>query len=214
VTALRAFLRFCFLEGLVEAGPRRTARAAAGGRRSPLPNGISQVSGRALAVRPTAGAATPPVFAGTQRLLATHDGGRSWPSTLVPTHRGTAWPAGMFSSATGKLLRQLTAPSAGESDLVLAVRGGRVYFAAGLRVGLLSGVRRVPLAGGPARLVRAGAITYVLSPDGQMAASLVTADHGRTIEIVVSNLFTAYRSTIVMATSPPGYGTVGVTNLA
>jgi hypothetical protein len=120
----------------------------------------------AAAVRPAAGAATPPVFAGT----------------LVPTRGGRAWPAGVFSSATGQLLRQLTGPPAGASDMVLSVRGGWVYFAALLRAGVLSGVWRVPLAG-PARLVRAGAITYVLSPDRRMAASLVTVDHGRTTEI-------------------------------
>jgi hypothetical protein len=152
----------------------------------------------AAAVRPAAGAPTPPVFAGT----------------LVPARGGTAWPAGVFSSATGQLLRQLTGPPAGASDLVLSVRGGWVYFAAWLRDGVLSGVWRVPLAGGPARLVQAGAITYVLSPDGRMAASLVTADHGRTTEIAVTSLVTGHRSTIVMATSRPGYGMVGVTTLA
>ena len=152
----------------------------------------------AAAARPGVRAAGPALFAGT----------------LVPTRDGTAWPVGVFSSATGQLLRQLTAPLAGASDLVLAVRDGWVYFAAWRRAGLLSGVWRVPLAGGPARLVQAGAITYVLSPDGRMAASLVDADHGRTAEIVVTNLVTGHRSTIVVATSRPGYGTVGVTNLA
>lgn len=154
--------------------------------------------GSAAAARSATGVAAPPVFAGT----------------LVPTRGGTAWPVGEFSSATGQLLRQLTAPPAGASDLVLAVRGGWVYFAAWRRAGLLSGVWRVPLAGGPARLVRTGAITYVLSPDGRMAASLVDVDHGRTTEIVVTSLVTGHHSTIVMATSRPGYGTVGVTNLA
>lgn len=152
----------------------------------------------ATAARPAVLAAVPALFAGT----------------LVPTRDGTAWPVGVFSSATGQLLRQLTAPPAGASNLVLAVRGGWVYFAAWRRPGLLSGVWRVPLAGGPARLVQAGAITYVLSPDGRMAASLVDVDHGRTAEIVATNLVTGHRSTIVIATSRPGYGTVGVTNLA
>jgi hypothetical protein len=153
----------------------------------------------AAAVRLAAGAAaTPPVFAGT----------------LVPTRGGTAWPTGVFSSATGQLLRQLTGPPAGASDLVLSVRGGWVYFAAWLRAGVPSGVWRVPLAGGPAQLVRSGAITYVLSPDGRMAASLITVDHGRTTEIAVTNLVTGHRGTIVMATSRPGSGLVGVTNLA
>ena len=47
-----------------------------------------------------------------------------------------------------------------------------------------------------------------------MAAWLVTADHGQTAEIAVTNLVTGHRNTIVMATSRPGFGTVGVTNLA
>ena len=176
-----------------------------------------------LAVMVTAGcgAATPPAV-GTVPALAAPAARPAVPAaasalfagTLVPTRGGTAWPVGVFSSATGRLLRQLTAPQAGASDLVVAVRGGWVYYAAWRRAGLLSGVWRVPLAGGPARLVQAGAITYVLSPDGRMAASLVDVDHGRTAEIVVTNLVTGHRSTIVIATSRPGYGTVGVTNLA
>jgi integrase/recombinase XerD len=48
VAALRAFLRFCFLEGLVEADLAAAALAVTGRRRSPLPKGISQASARAL----------------------------------------------------------------------------------------------------------------------------------------------------------------------
>jgi hypothetical protein len=133
--------------------------------------------------------------------------------TLVPTHGGTAWPLGVFSSATGRLVRQLTGPPAGASDLVLGVHRGWVYYAAWTRTGVVSGVWRVPLAGGPARLVQAGAVSYTLSADGRMAAYAATVDHGRTTEVVVTNLVTGRRSTIVMATNRPGYGRVAITNL-
>ena len=48
VAALRAFLRFCFLEGLVEADLAWAALTVTGRRRSPLPMGISQAEARAL----------------------------------------------------------------------------------------------------------------------------------------------------------------------
>jgi site-specific recombinase XerD len=48
VAALRAFLRFCFLEGLVETDLTWAALAVTGRRRSPLPMGISQAAARAL----------------------------------------------------------------------------------------------------------------------------------------------------------------------
>ena len=48
VAALRAFLRFCFLEGLVEADLAGAALAVTGRRRSPLPKGISRADARAL----------------------------------------------------------------------------------------------------------------------------------------------------------------------
>lgn len=48
VAALRAFLRFCFLEGLVEADLAGAALAVTGRRRSPLPRGISRAAARAL----------------------------------------------------------------------------------------------------------------------------------------------------------------------
>jgi hypothetical protein len=133
--------------------------------------------------------------------------------TLVPTHGGTAWPVGVFSAATGRLVRQLTGPRAGVSDLVLGVHQGWVYYATWTRTGVLSGVWQVPLGGGPARLVQAGAASYTLSADGRMAAYVATVNHGRTTEVVVTNLVTGRRNTIVMATSRPGYGTVAVTNL-
>jgi site-specific recombinase XerD len=48
VAALRAFLRFCFLEGLVEADLAGAALAVTGRRRSPLPKGISRAGAQAL----------------------------------------------------------------------------------------------------------------------------------------------------------------------
>ena len=48
VAALRAFLRFCFLQGLVEADLAGAALAVTGRRRSPLPKGISRAGARAL----------------------------------------------------------------------------------------------------------------------------------------------------------------------
>jgi integrase/recombinase XerD len=48
VAALRAFLRFCFLEGLVNADLAWAALAVTGRRRSPLPKGISRASAQAL----------------------------------------------------------------------------------------------------------------------------------------------------------------------
>jgi integrase/recombinase XerD len=48
VAALRAFLRFCSVEGLVEADLAWAALAVTGRRRSPLPMGISQAAARAL----------------------------------------------------------------------------------------------------------------------------------------------------------------------
>lgn len=48
VSALRAFLRFCFLEGLLEEDLSQAALAVRGRRRQPLPRGISRADARAL----------------------------------------------------------------------------------------------------------------------------------------------------------------------
>ena len=48
VVALRSFLRFCFLEGLIEADLSGAALAVTGRRRSPLPRGISRADAQAL----------------------------------------------------------------------------------------------------------------------------------------------------------------------
>lgn len=48
VAALRAFLRFCFLEGLLGTDLSGAALAVTGRRRSPLPQGISRSEARAL----------------------------------------------------------------------------------------------------------------------------------------------------------------------
>jgi len=48
VAGLRAFLRYCFLEGLLGADLSGAALAVTGRRRSPLPQGISRAQARAL----------------------------------------------------------------------------------------------------------------------------------------------------------------------
>ena len=48
VTALRAFLRFCFVEGLVDADLSQAALLVRGRSSSPLPRGISRADARAL----------------------------------------------------------------------------------------------------------------------------------------------------------------------
>jgi site-specific recombinase XerD len=48
VAGLRSFLRFCFIEGLVEADLSQAALAVTGRRRSSLPRGISKADARAL----------------------------------------------------------------------------------------------------------------------------------------------------------------------
>lgn len=48
VAGLRSFLRFCFIEGLVEADLSRAALAVTGRRRSSLPRGISRADAAAL----------------------------------------------------------------------------------------------------------------------------------------------------------------------
>lgn len=48
VAGMRAFLRFCFLEGLLGTDLSGAALAVTGRRRSPVPRGISQVDARAL----------------------------------------------------------------------------------------------------------------------------------------------------------------------
>jgi len=48
VSALRAFLRFCFLEGLLEADLSQAALAVGGRRSQPLPRGIGRTDAKAL----------------------------------------------------------------------------------------------------------------------------------------------------------------------
>jgi hypothetical protein len=153
----------------------------------------------AVARAPRARAVTPPVFA----------------ATLDPRH-GENSRVGLFSSATGRLLRWLDRPPRTVSDVVLGVRAGWVYFTQ-WRAGAPPDVARVPLTGGRARLVRAGTADYALSPDGRMAGYVATVPRGhrKNTEIVVTNLATGHRRTIVMVTGQPVAGTqIGVTNLA
>jgi hypothetical protein len=74
-------------------------------------------------------------------------------------------------------------------------------------------VWRVPVTGGPARLVRAGTAGYALSPDGRMAAYVATVNRGHTTEIVVTNRVTGHRHVIIMFTHQVVYDPIGVTNL-
>jgi integrase/recombinase XerD len=48
VCGLRSFLRFCFIEGIVEADLSRAALSVTGRRRSPLPQGVSRADAAAL----------------------------------------------------------------------------------------------------------------------------------------------------------------------
>jgi hypothetical protein len=146
------------------------------------------------AVRSTAGTAAPPVFTGT----------------LVSVRGGTAWAIGLFSSATGQLLRVLSQPPPGASDVMLGIHGGQVYFEELRGDTVPPSVWRISLAGGVARLVRAGTTDYALSSDGRVAAYVATVNHLQTTGIVVANLVTRHSNTIVMVTNRPGVTPVGL----
>jgi hypothetical protein len=108
----------------------------------------------------------------------------------------------LLSSQTGKLLRWLTPLQDGVYDAVLSVHDGWVYFLRG--VASVS-TWRVPVAGGPARLVQAGAVDYAVSPDGHAVAYVISGLHLDVAEIVVRNLVTGRQNTIIMAAKPsPG----------
>jgi hypothetical protein len=105
----------------------------------------------------------------------------------------------LLSSRTGALLRWLTPRQDGVYDTVLSVHDGWVYFLRGLATG---SIWRVSVAGGRAQLVQAGAVDYAVSPDGRAAAYAVSGSRLDVAEIVVRNLATGRRNTIVMATDP------------
>jgi hypothetical protein len=103
----------------------------------------------------------------------------------------------LLSARTGDLLRWLTPRQDGTFDAVLSVHDGWVYFLRG--VASVS-VWRVPVAGGRAQLVKAGATGYAVSPDGRAVAYVISADHGDVLELVARNLVTGQQNTIIMAT--------------
>jgi hypothetical protein len=113
----------------------------------------------------------------------------------------------LLSSPTGRLLRWLPPPPDRATDQALSVRGGWVYFVRS-SIDLPPGegqaagpaIWRVRVTGGQAQLVQAGASDYAVSPDGRAAAYVTSTD--RTVEIVVRNLATSRRNTIVLATRP------------
>lgn len=113
----------------------------------------------------------------------------------------------VLSSRNGDLLRWLTPRQDGTFDAVLSVRDGWVYFLRG--VASVS-IWRVPVAGGRAQLVRAGATGcavcpdagYAVSPDGRAVAYVISADHGDVLELVAQNLATGRQNTIILATKP------------
>jgi hypothetical protein len=115
----------------------------------------------------------------------------------------------LLSSRTGDLLRWLTPRRDGTFDAVLSVHDGWVYFLRG--VASVS-VWRVPVAGGRAQLVQAGASDYAVSPDGRVVAYVISGLHLDVAEIVARNLVTGRQNTIVMASEafpgannwPPG----------
>jgi hypothetical protein len=115
----------------------------------------------------------------------------------------------VLSSRTGDLLRWLTPRRDGEYDSVLSVHDGWVYFTRG--VASVS-TWRVPVAGGRAQLVQAGASDYAVSPDGRAVAYVISGLHLGVAEIVARNLITGRQNTIIMATEgmpgannwPPG----------
>lgn len=114
----------------------------------------------------------------------------------------------LLSSRTGHLLRWLTSQPDRATDGVLSVRDGWVYFVRypfDLRSPLDSrspAIWRVQVTGGRAQLVQAGASDYAISPDGRAVAYVIGADHGNVVEVVVRNLATGRRNTIIMATKP------------
>jgi hypothetical protein len=103
----------------------------------------------------------------------------------------------LLSARNGALLRWLTPRQDGTFDSVLSVHDGWVYFLRG--VASVS-VWRVPVAGGRARLVLAGATGYAVSPDGRAVAYVTGADHGNVLELVARNLATGRQNTITLAT--------------
>ena len=152
--------------------------------------------------------AAPAATSASARSTATHatltDGAAStfpavFAASLPLRPAATGARIALLSSRTGALLRWLTPRQAGVYDTVLSVRDGWVYFLRGLAAG---SIWRVSVAGGRAQLVQAGAVDYAVSPDGRAVAYVVSGSRLDVAEIVVRNLVTGRRNTIVMATEP------------
>jgi hypothetical protein len=134
-----------------------------------------------------AGGAFPAAFAASFPLRPTATGGS-------PGER-----IALLSSRPGDLLRWLTPGQDGVYDSVLSVHDGWVYFLRGIAS---VSTWRVPVAGGPAQLVHAGASDYAVSPDGRAVAYVISGLHLDVAEIVARNLVTGRQNTIIMATNP------------
>jgi hypothetical protein len=153
---------------------------------TPAPTSAHQVAASA-SLEGRAGGAFPPVFAASFALKPAATGGSPGERIAV------------LSSRTGDLLRWLTPRQDGVYDTVLSVHDGWVYFLRG--VASVS-TWRVPIAGGRAQLVQAGATDYAVSPDGRAVAYVISGLHLNVAEIVARNLVTGRQDTIVMATNP------------
>src|SRR3984957_4121431 len=169
-------------------GPRVTALAIAVAITATLA-GCAAATPAATDVSLAGGAAStfPAVFAA------------SLPLRLAATGGAPGARIALLSSRTGAVLRRLTPAQAGVYDTVLSVHDGWVYFLRGLAAG---SIWRVSVAGGRAQLVQAGALDYAVSPDGRAVAYAVSGSRLDMAEIVVRNLVTGRRNTIVMATEP------------
>jgi hypothetical protein len=124
----------------------------------------------------------------------------SFPFTSAhPGRGGGGERIALLSSRTGHLVRWLTPRQDGTFDAVLSVHDGWVYF---LRNGRsrAPATWRVRVTGSPAQLVQAGYTPSAVSPDGRVAASVVSADHGDVAELVARNLITGRQHTIIFAT--------------
>jgi hypothetical protein len=174
------------------ANPPATANPAAPANPPATANPAAPANLAATA-SPRAGAASPlpPVFAASFS-FASPKGDRGELGQRIA----------VLSSLTGDLLRWLTPRQDGTFDSVLSVQDGWVYFLRG--VASLS-VWRVPVGGGRAQLVKAGATGYAVSPDGRAVAYVIISDHGNVLELVARNRATGRQNTIVMSAKPaPG----------
>jgi hypothetical protein len=179
--------------GIPASGPTSAAASPTSAAASPAavaPASASRAAVGPAAVGPAAGAAgtLPPVFAASLSFLSPKS-----------DHGALGERIALLSSRTGDLLRWLTPQQDGTFDAVLSVYDGWVYFLRG--VASVS-VWRVPVAGGRARLVLAGATAYALSPDGRAVAYVTSADHGNVLDLVARNLVTGRQNTVVMSMRP------------